>query len=89
MVDITKKEFAVSNISGSNYLTWKLDIEIHLSAEERSATIKPIVQTTPPQKVKTLIFLRHHLTENLKAEYVTERDPVVLWQSLKDRFDHQ
>ena len=57
MVGITKKEFAVLDIFESNYLTWKLDVEIHLSAEELSGTIKPGVQTTPPQKAKALIFL--------------------------------
>ena len=62
---------------------------MHLSVEKLSGTIKLGVQTTPPQKEKTLIFLRHHLVENLKAEYLIERDSVVLWQSLKDRFDHQ
>ena len=51
--------------------------------------IKSSVQTTPPQNAETLIFLRHHLAENLKVEYLTERDPAVLWQFLKDRFDHQ
>ena len=60
-----------------------------MSAKELSGTIKPGVQTTLPQKAKTLIFLRHHLAKNLKTEYLTERDSAVLWQSLKDRFDRQ
>ena len=52
---------------------------MHLSVEKLSGTIKLGVQTTPPQKEKTLIFLRHHLVENLKAEYLTERESIVLW----------
>jgi hypothetical protein len=35
-----------------------------------------------------LHFLRHHLHLDLKSEYMTERDPLVLWKSLKDRFSH-
>ncbi|KAM3382062.1 hypothetical protein P3S68_007635 [Capsicum galapagoense] len=36
--------------------------------------------------VKAMIFLRHHLVEVLKIEYLTTKDPVVLWNSLKQRF---
>ncbi|KAM3201062.1 hypothetical protein P3L10_033425 [Capsicum annuum] len=35
-----------------------------------------------------MIFLRHHLNEVLKIEYLTTKDPLVLWNSLKERFDH-
>ena len=38
---------------------------------------------------KTLIFLRHHLHEDLKIEYLTVKDPLILWTELKKRFDHQ
>ncbi|KAM3305222.1 hypothetical protein P3S67_012088 [Capsicum chacoense] len=35
-----------------------------------------------------MIFLSHHLDEVLKIEYLTIKDPLVLWNSLKERFDH-
>ncbi|XP_015068924.1 uncharacterized protein LOC107013556 [Solanum pennellii] len=35
-----------------------------------------------------MIFLRHHLDEILKIEYLTVNDPLVLWKNLKERFDH-
>ncbi|XP_069144492.1 uncharacterized protein [Solanum lycopersicum] len=35
-----------------------------------------------------MIFLRHHLDEILKIEYLTVKDPLVLWKNLKERFDH-
>ncbi|XP_059290439.1 uncharacterized protein LOC132043979 [Lycium ferocissimum] len=35
-----------------------------------------------------MIFLRHHLDENLKMEYLTVKDPLTLWNNLKDRYDH-
>ena len=40
-------------------------------------------------RAEALIFLLHHLDENLKNEYLTVKDPLVLWQSLQDRYDHQ
>ncbi|XP_015060467.1 uncharacterized protein LOC107006424 [Solanum pennellii] len=35
-----------------------------------------------------MIFLCHHLDEILKIEYLTVKDPLVLWKNLKERFDH-
>ncbi|GJS30351.1 uncharacterized protein Tco_0490971 [Tanacetum coccineum] len=36
-----------------------------------------------------MIFLRHHLHEDLKTEYLTVKDPLMLRNNLKDRYDHQ
>ena len=36
-----------------------------------------------------MIFLRCHLHEGLKAEYLTVKDPLVMWNSLKERYEHQ
>ena len=35
-----------------------------------------------------MIFLRHHIDEILKIEYLTVKDPFVLWNNLKQRYDH-
>ena len=40
-------------------------------------------------RAKALIFLRHHLHEDLKIEYLTVKDSLILWTELKKRFDHQ
>ncbi|XP_070012508.1 uncharacterized protein [Nicotiana sylvestris] len=37
---------------------------------------------------KALIFLRHHLDERLKIEYLTVKDPLILWNGLKERYDN-
>lgn len=39
-------------------------------------------------KVKTMIFLPHHLHEGLKTEYLTVKDSLELWINLKDRYHH-
>jgi hypothetical protein len=36
-----------------------------------------------------MIFLRHHLHEDLKNEYLTVKDPLILWNCLKERYEHQ
>ncbi|XP_015057683.1 uncharacterized protein LOC107003969 [Solanum pennellii] len=38
--------------------------------------------------MKAMIFLRHHLDESLKVEYLTVKDPLELWIGLKGRYDH-
>lgn len=45
-------------------------------------------ETTVEQKAKEMIFVRHHIHENLKYEYLTFKDQLVLWNHLKDRYEH-
>nr|XP_027075995.1 uncharacterized protein LOC113699840 [Coffea arabica] len=45
-------------------------------------------ESSNQDRAKAIIFLRHHLDEGLKIEYLTVKDPLVLWQDLKERFDH-
>ena len=89
MSNLTKLEFVVLDISGNNYLSWILDAEIHLDASNLGETIKETNSASMQDRAKALIFLRHHLDESVKNEYLTVKDPLVLWRSLKDRYDHQ
>ena len=36
-----------------------------------------------------MVFLRHHIDDGLKDEFITKEDNQDLWQSLKERVDHQ
>ncbi|XP_070667415.1 uncharacterized protein [Malus domestica] len=38
---------------------------------------------------KAMIFIRHHLDEALKSEYLTVEDPLALWKALRNRYNHQ
>ena len=40
MSNLAKLEFVALNISGKNYLSWVLDVEIHLDAMNLENTIK-------------------------------------------------
>ena len=40
MSNLAKLEFVALNISGKNYLSWVLDVEIHLDAMNLGNTIK-------------------------------------------------
>ena len=66
MSDITKREFVELALDGSNYLTWAFDAEIHITSFDLSETIILDSKYNSVEKAKTLIFLRHHLNQDLK-----------------------
>ncbi|XP_009798929.1 uncharacterized protein [Nicotiana sylvestris] len=88
MSNLSKLEFVALDISGKNYLSWVLDAEIHLAAKGLGNTITQGNEASSQDKAKAMIFLRHHLDEGLKVEYLTVKDPLELWTGLKERYDH-
>ncbi|XP_059306343.1 uncharacterized protein LOC132057758 [Lycium ferocissimum] len=70
MANLTKREFLALDISGNSYMSWILDAEIHLMRWVAD-TIKDKNTASNQDRVKAMIFLRHHLDENLKMEYLT------------------
>ena len=89
MSNLTKLEFVPLDITGKNYLSWTLDAEVHLNAMNLGIVIKEGNQASLQDRVKVLIFLWHHLHEDLKSEYLTIKDLLTLWNELKRRYDHQ
>ena len=83
MLNLRKLEFVALDISRKNYLSWILDAEIHLTAMNLGNTIQEKNQAFKQDCAKAMIFLRHHLDEGLKNEYLTIKDPLVLWKNLK------
>ena len=79
MSNLTKLEFVALDILGNNSLSWILDAEIHLDASNLGETIKEKNSASLQDRAKALIFLRHHLDESLKNEYLTVKDPLILW----------
>jgi hypothetical protein len=89
MSNLTKLEFAALDVSGKNYLSWILDAKIHLEAMNLGNTIKVDNEASQQDRAKAMIFLRHHLHEELKTEYLTVKDPLILWNNLRERYEHQ
>ncbi|XP_060206240.1 uncharacterized protein LOC132633806 isoform X1 [Lycium barbarum] len=88
MSNLSKLEFVALDITGNNYLSWVLDAEIHLETKGLGDTIKQGNKSSSQGKVNAMIFLRHHLDEGLKIEYLTVKDPLELWNNLKDRYEY-
>ncbi|XP_034218929.1 uncharacterized protein LOC117630295 [Prunus dulcis] len=89
MANLAKLEFVALDLSGDNYLSWVLDAKIHLRANGLGQTIVDENDASPEENVKAMIFLRRHIHEALKSEYVVVDEPLVLWKALGERYDHQ
>ena len=63
---------------------WILDSQIHVDAMNLGAAIKEGNKSSMQDCVKALIFLWHHLHEDLKSE----KDPLTLWNEIKERYNH-
>ncbi|XP_049356804.1 uncharacterized protein LOC125821432 [Solanum verrucosum] len=88
MSNLLKLEFVALDISGKNYLSWVLDAEFHLTAKGLGDCIIEGNKASSQDKAKAMIFLRHHLDETLKVEYLTVKDPLELLIGLKGRYNH-
>ncbi|XP_015072510.1 uncharacterized protein LOC107016606 [Solanum pennellii] len=88
MSNLSKLEFVTLDISAKNYLSWVLDVVIHLAAKGLDAIITQGNKTSSQDKAKSMIFLRHHFDEGLKIEYLTIKDPLEFWTDLKGIYDH-
>uniref|UniRef100_A0ACD5XMP7 Uncharacterized protein n=1 Tax=Avena sativa TaxID=4498 RepID=A0ACD5XMP7_AVESA len=91
MTTIVSREFPEFTQDGLNYLTWASDVEIVL--EDRcikdaliAGTPTAPSTTIPADNAKALHFLRHHMCETLKNEYMAERSASALWTALNKRF---
>ncbi|XP_047252149.1 uncharacterized protein LOC124887028 [Capsicum annuum] len=88
MSNIFKREFSALEILDKTYMSSALDAEIHLNAVGLADTIKNDNKVSNQDKAKAMIFLRHHLDEGLKMEYLTIKDSLMLQNNLKEIYDH-
>nr|XP_008373282.2 uncharacterized protein LOC103436613 [Malus domestica] len=67
-----------------------MDARIHLEAANLlGETIKEDNSASSQDRAKAMIFIRRHLDEGLKSEYLTIEDPLTFWKALKNRYNHQ
>ena len=88
MANIEKPKFHILEVSGNNYLSWCLDMKMHLQGQGLAKAIKDAGTTDAKDKANALIFIRRHLHMSLQTQYLSVRDPLILWKRLKDRYDH-
>ena len=88
MAKLANVDFEVLDITGSNYLNWRLDLKFHLRASNLLPTITVPNEASDADKAKAMIYIRRHIDKSLKTEYLTVEDPAELWSLLHDRYDH-
>ncbi|CAL2260444.1 unnamed protein product [Prunus armeniaca] len=66
-----------------------MDAKIYLCANSLGKTIVDGSDASPKENAKAMIFLRRHIHETLKIEYVAVDDLLVLWKALCKRYNHQ
>ena len=88
MANIEKPKFHILEVSGNNYLSWCLDMEMHFQGQDLANAITEDGTSNAKDKANALIFIRSHLHESLQTQYLSIRDPQTLWKRLKDRYDH-
>ena len=71
MPNLTRVAFEALDISGKNYLSWVLDVEMHLIFEELGDTIIEGSEASSQIKAKVMIYLCHQLHEDIKNKYLT------------------
>ena len=102
MENLEKLKFPALDIGGQNYIVWAVEARNFLSAEGLESTIHPNFkppageprqnESQPDQEArkaaaKAVCLLLRHLPNILKANYLEERNPSVIWNSLKLRFN--
>lgn len=88
MPNISKLEFVALDISNKGYSSWALNAKIHLDAMGLVDNIKDNNQASGQDRVNAMIFLRHHFDKGLKMQSLTIKDPFILMDNLKDKYDH-
>ncbi|KAL6561667.1 hypothetical protein OROMI_017268 [Orobanche minor] len=87
MSNLVKLEFNALDISGNNFMPWTLDT--HMRSMNLTETLNEPNDSSDVNRAKSLIFIRRHLCDSLKDEYLTVKDPKELWKILIDRYGHQ
>ena len=89
MSNMAKLEFPALEVNGKNYMPWTIDAEMHLESMGIREAINFINDCSLQDKARAHVFLRKHIDQLLRIEYLNVHDPCTLWTNLKERFDHQ
>ncbi|XP_048493093.1 uncharacterized protein LOC125493656 [Beta vulgaris subsp. vulgaris] len=88
MARLANRDFEILEALGQRYLEWRVDAKAYLKSLSLYHTIVEGGAPTPLEQAKALVYLKHHIHEEIKSEYILVEDPKELWDNLKDRFEH-
>ena len=79
-------DYAAINLSGDNYLEWAMNTSVVLKSRGLSRSIIQDNYATESEKYRATTIMRHHLTKDLKNQYLNIENPRDLWIELKSRY---
>ena len=70
MANIEKPKFNILDVSGNNYLSWCLDVELHFQGQGLVETLVESEKYNEKDETNALIFIRRHLLDAFKTQYL-------------------
>ena len=67
MANIEKPKFNIIDVNRNNYLSWCLDVELHLQGQGLVETLVVAGKYNEKDEANALIFIRRHLLDALKT----------------------
>ena len=68
-------DYAILNPSGENYLEWAMNTSVVLKSRGLGRSIIQGNYATESEKLRVITIMRHHLTEDLRNQYVNIENP--------------
>ena len=88
MLNIDKLKFHILNVSGNINLSWRLDVELQFEGEGLTETLNKNENANERDKENIIIFIVGHLQESFKVQYLINKDPLDIWNKLREMYDH-
>ena len=79
-------DYVVLNLPGNNYLEWAMNTSVVLKSRGLGRSIIQGNYATESEKYRVITIRRHHLTEDLRNQYLNIENPRDLWTKLKSRY---
>ena len=72
-------DYAILNLSGDNYLEWAMNTSVTLKSRGLGRSIIQGDYATRSEKLRAITIMRHHLTEELRNQYLHIENPRDIW----------
>ena len=72
-------DYAALDISGDNYPEWEMNTSIALKSRGLGKCIIERNDEIESEKLRAITIMRHHLTEELRNQYLHIENPRDLW----------
>ena len=72
-------DYAILNLFGDNYLEWAMKTSVTLKSRGLGRSIIQGDYATESERLRAITIMRHHLTKELRNQYLHIENPRDLW----------